>query len=124
MSIENSSAANGIAVATTKPDKLLRHDISDEELDGVSQMSNSHLVEGMWAAFGACIGVFPATCAAIYNAYFANKTESMGVFDLSQTILCFVSLSVGLVLLYVIKNTTCNVTTLVNEIRSRGTSAE
>ena len=66
MSIENSSAGNGFVVATTKPDRLLRHDISDEELEVLCEMSSSHLIEAMWAALGAFIGFSPSSIQAIY----------------------------------------------------------
>ena len=74
MSIEKSSAGNGIVVATTKPDRLLRHDISDEELDGLCEMNSSHYIEALWAALGVFIGSLPAVFEAIDKSFLADET--------------------------------------------------
>lgn len=56
-------------IARTLPDELLRHDISDEELDMLCGSRTGGIREGMWAAIGTTAGAIPTGLSALVNYF-------------------------------------------------------
>jgi hypothetical protein len=82
----------GYVVMRTSPDKLLRHDISDEELDMLCQSRRENLDGGMWAALGTVAGSLPGAVSGIIN-YFIAK---LSLAELIQLILCSIGIALAI----------------------------
>jgi hypothetical protein len=54
----NVEAAGAPPIVTTQPEKILRHNISDEELSELSRMRSDHVVEIFWGTLGVVLGTF------------------------------------------------------------------
>lgn len=111
----------GLKVKTTMPDELLRHNISDEELQVLADMRRDHLWEGMWVALGIFLGFIPTVFSAIKNAYFIEERAriSMSGGDLIQVILFAASFFIFALLCYIFKNKGKSAGDLVDAIRKR-----
>ena len=64
-------------IERTSPDVLLRHDISDEELDKLADTRRDYLWEGKWVALGVCVGVGPACFDELRDAYFIEPGDPL-----------------------------------------------
>jgi hypothetical protein len=62
-----------LSIEYTRPDRLLRHDISDEELEMLSGARRDGMSEALWAMIGAAIASLPSAGEAIYKAYLAPQ---------------------------------------------------
>jgi hypothetical protein len=83
-------------IRTTLPDEVLRHDISDEELDMLGDTKRGFFHEFMWAAFSGAIGAGPAALHSIGMAYFVGKPEPISGFRLLEIVLFFGFLFLGI----------------------------
>lgn len=88
----------GYKITRTKPDQLIRHDISDEELDMLCEGRKDHVWEGMWTALGVALGTIP-TSLANFGKY--QATGKIGSVDLATLIICCVAIVLTAVLLAV-----------------------
>ena len=73
-----------LRIRTTMPDELLRHDISDEELEALAETRRDHLWEGMWVSLGSAIGFLPTTIISIYSAYVADEKTPIALTSTSM----------------------------------------
>jgi hypothetical protein len=110
--------ANEFEILTTKPDHILRHDISDEELVSLGEMKRNYLWEWKWATLGLSLGTLPQAFQAVSNAYF-NESAPMSLDKLLEVLLFFVSLTVYCVVSSTLKAKLDKTEDLVKEIRSR-----
>ena len=106
-------------VERTAPERLLRHDISDEELGSLGDMRRDYLWEGKWVALGLAMGAAPNAIAALHRSYATEPAVAMGIVDLVQIILMFVGFAIWAVLFFVVRNKTREASSLVTEIRER-----
>jgi len=106
-------------IETTQPERLLRHDISDEELEILANNGSDGLSQAIWAFFGATLGALLPAADALYQAYWV-RTAALTVLGLLSVLI----LVVGLVLVVggnvVSRNRGSTASSLVREIRSRG----
>ena len=112
-------AAPPYTITTTRPDELLRHDISDEELGILFDMKRDHIWKGMWVALGLGVGAAPAAFAAIRSSFWTQPPAEFTAADLIQVILCVVGLAVGGVLSFVMRNKGRDARDLGTAIRER-----
>lgn len=128
MAIDTSSTDSGITIDTTMPDRILRHNISDEELESLCAMSSSHLVEAMWVSLGTFLGFLPTSISAINNAFFvasSNATDianPMSGGDFIQVLFCMASFVLFVSVWLVVRGKKDNTTQLLEVIRQRGDS--
>ena len=106
-------------IERTRPDVLLRHDISEEELDKLAETRRDYLWEGKWVALGVCLGVAPAGIGELVEAYWANPGDPLTVVDLIQVIIFFASAVAFLILWGVMKRKSSDAGDLATAIRER-----
>lgn len=107
----------GLTIRRTAPDELLRHDISDEELDMLCDSRRDNLSEGMWACIGGALGGVPSAIPALVHYW--NSTTPMPLSDLLQIIVFAVAGAIGFVLWHICSSRSGRATSLQAEIRNR-----
>lgn len=101
-------------IVTSRPEHILRHDISDEELDLLCESRSDFVLEALLLAVGGFIGTVP-TAISVMVIYFmglnaAPSEASMGAVDsfsttdIAQVILFWACLSVALVVGMIFKS--------------------
>lgn len=115
----SASPAPSFRLVETRPDEILRHNISDEELGGLVDLKRDHLWECMWVAFGVAGGAAPATLTALCASYLKSPPIPFEIGDLVQFTLCIGGLLTGVVLAIATHNKGKDAKTLVKEIRER-----
>lgn len=112
----------GIRVATTIPDELRRHNISDEELEMLTIESKDGLSEMFWGFAGAAAAALPSAAEAIWNAYIEKNAVPLNLLHLAEIIIVFVCI-VGAALVRIVSGgRSKRVEKLTATIRSRQTS--
>lgn len=113
---EGKFTAGGYSIACTMPDQLLRHNISDEELDVLCDPPRDDMRELKWAAFGALFSSIPGAADALLGY---SPTEPVGRLALFQIVVLFVSAAVWLVLQFAVRRRTRTAHDKRTEIRAR-----
>jgi hypothetical protein len=67
------STTTSLSLVTTYPERILRHNISDEELDMLCESKKDFILEFLWAAIGALAGAAPGAIVSIHA--FATSKE-------------------------------------------------
>lgn len=116
---EQGSAGFSPAVRTTHPKEILRHNISNEELEMFTRNNRDGLSEAFWACVGGSIAALPAASSALHSSYIADKTESMTVFHLVELLIFVCFLIGGIVIKIIDKKKGSSTDALVAEIRKR-----
>lgn len=80
------------------PDKLVRHDISDEELDLLDASKSDNLTDAMWTLVGICMGAIPSSLAALWESFSPEINTPLSPFDLFQVIVAFAAGAVAFAL--------------------------
>lgn len=96
--VSEAPSALGYTITRTKPAQLLRHDISDEELDMLCEGRKDRVWEGMWAAVGVALGSIPSSVAALGKYQTSSK---IGAVELTTLIICCIAIVLAAVLLAV-----------------------
>lgn len=119
----NISADDGIhpTIITTQPDHILRHSISDEELDMLCDAKSDMVLEILLIAAGSAVGTLAATGAAIMKYFSASSDvpHNLGPVDFLQIIIFFGSLLVALSVGLIFKKKRGSSSTLRDQIRQR-----
>lgn len=111
--------SSSFPVLTSKPAAILRHDISDEELDDLSENKKDLVSEMFWAAIGVLFGAAPSGTTNIYK-YFSNpNTTTFLPENFVQMALFFCGLTATVVLGFVYWKKSQKSKDLVQNIRSR-----
>jgi hypothetical protein len=117
-----SAGTGAIPVHTTRPKILLRHDISDDDLQKLEDGNRGGLSEAFWAFVAAALVALPSAVEGLYNAYIHEHREPLTILRLID-LLVFVMCTALAITLYVISHgRKSDVTKLVQEIRGRSTS--
>lgn len=74
--ISTAPIGTGFTISTTVPDELLRHDISDEELDLLCETRRDNIWEGLWIATGLALGGVPSTIPAVLTYVRGAKLQT------------------------------------------------
>lgn len=109
---------SGYTIVTTRPDTLIRHDISDEELGMLEKGSSDKVWDAMWAFCGAAIGAAPNAIASLWEFFFATSPKQMDKLELFQLLIFIASLGIAIALLIASKRTD-GAAELVRNIRER-----
>jgi hypothetical protein len=86
---ESGGGADKIPIRTTLPDELLRHNISDEELDMLGETKRSFFHEFMWATITGALGAAPAAIHDLGEAYVSTPAKPLSGFELFEVIVFF-----------------------------------
>ena len=117
--VGDSVGSGGYSVVRTHPDELLRHDISDEELEALCNMKRGPLYEGKWTAIGLFIGGLPQTIQAIYSAYIIDEKVAISMWDLTAIVVVGISAALFGVLHFVVSDTQEVADKLLEKIKNR-----
>jgi hypothetical protein len=77
-------------LATSYPSQIVRHNISDEELDMLCEQRRDHVREYLWVALGAMAGAFPAALGGLVRYFFGEDAGQLPIDALAQVIIFFV----------------------------------
>ena len=94
--ISTAPVGDGFAIATTAPDELLRHNISDEELEMLCESRSDGATEGYWVAMGAMAASAPAAIPAMIH--YPASAIPMSLTDLVQIVVFWVAACLLIVL--------------------------
>ena len=109
----NINAAN-IQVFTSQPTRLIRHSISEEELNLLTEKTKDYVAEIMWVALGGAIGAAPSTIS-----WFSSKDEVSANQFIWAVIIFFACLAVTLVTSVIHIQRCRRSGSLENDIRAR-----
>ena len=117
--ISSGPTPSGYNISQTRPDKLIRHDLSDEELGELAGMRREYLWEGMWGAAGAALGSAPGAIAALLNRYSGETPVPISAGDLVQIIILFVGFAIAAILGILVGSRGKGAVRLLDKIRAR-----
>ncbi len=109
----------GYNISLSQPDEIVRHDISDEELQMLSDLKRDWTMEAFWGFLGGAIGVAKGAYSALLTAYGGDTKNPMPSGDLFEVILFFVCFSLGVLLFIVTISRSSGAVNLVANIRDR-----
>jgi hypothetical protein len=112
-------ADTGLSIHTTLPDKLLRHSISDEQLEMFMTESKDGLSETFWGLVGAACAALPSSLEALYNSYYADNAVSLSILHLVEIIITVVAVTCAVLIKLVYRRRSMRTDNLVNKIRSQ-----
>ena len=104
-------------VNRTKPDFLLRHDISDEELTMIQTGNRRFMHDVLWVSLGTFVGALAPSVAAVSRI--SSRETAFGILELIECLICAGGLSVFIAMLLVLKNTPSIARNIADEIRQR-----
>lgn len=115
------SGGSEMPIITTSPQHILRHNISDEQLEKLSSSQTSSLENLMWACFGAASGDLSATLRNINSAFIADEKKPLDWVSTVEIVFFFVAVAVFLVLRTICAGYNKDRGKLVREIRGEQT---
>ena len=117
----SAEAPSRIKIFETRPDEILRHNISDEELSVLADSRRDYLWEGMWVALGFAFGMAPSSISTMKKWVIADVDSLINFTggELFEIVAFFVSSAVFGLLCYIMKNKGKDARDLVQEIRDR-----
>ena len=108
-----------IPVLTTIPASVLRHNISDEELEMLSSSQTRRIENFMWSMVGVSFGAASAAFKNVNSAYFVDQPIPLNGGQLVEIILFIVPVFLALGAVYVCHGYTNEKNKLLIDIRSR-----
>lgn len=113
-------------LSTTHPEALGRHDISDEELEMVTQSPPDRLWEAMFTSAGVALGSSVPAITAVWSAYlrglFGFAAKPLSAEDALQVVLFAAAVAVTVVCWHATKGRQSAVDKLKDDIRARPSS--
>lgn len=107
----------GYRIARTAPALLLRHDISDDELETLGVIKRSHLWDFMWTMLGAALGAAPSATEHIYEYFHAGTAINMK--GIGEIVFASVAAAIFLVLFFAVYSERKSAPDLAKAIRER-----
>jgi hypothetical protein len=106
-------------VYTSQPKFILRHSISDEELEMLCEGRKDFALEILWTGLGILGGSLPAAVATIYRYFNAPAEYIFAIEDFLQVILFVIGLSIAVVAAIISFNRNKRSKSLEQAIRER-----
>lgn len=108
-------------VVTTQPKQILRHSISDEELDMLCETRTDMSFEILLIAIGALLGTLPKALPIMYSYFLPSETEpfSATFSDIIQLILFWAMLAVFGCMLIIFNQKSRSSKSLRDQIKDR-----
>ena len=110
-------STNAVPVVTSRPNHILRHDISDEELEMLCESKSDFATEFIWVGLGGMFGSLPTTFVSLKG--YSASTLALPASDLIQILIFFLSLGIVIVAAVVSINRGRRSTDLRTAIRDR-----
>lgn len=110
---------NAIAIFTSRPEVIVRHSISDEELDILCSGSDSARSQVVSVAIGALAGSIPSAVPGFVRLF---QGKPQDVVTLTQCAIAVGALVAICVVLYATKGQKTKSRSLLSKIRARGPS--
>lgn len=112
-------------IVTTQPDLILRHSISDEELDMLCESKSELVIEMLLIAIGGAVAVSPSVVANIFSylTTLEDKSQILTLLDFIQIIIFFSCVFVGICLGVVFRRKSRRGLSLREQIRARSNKA-
>ena len=104
-------------ISRTTPNVLLRHDISDEELQVLVDMKRDYIWELKWVVVGIALGSAPSSLDHYQNFWTDRAPLSGG--GLFSIVVTMVSLAIFVLLLFVMRSKSRTAEELAGDIRAR-----
>jgi hypothetical protein len=98
---------------------LVRHDISDEELDMLRDSSTTGFSETMWGLWGVAGGFLTTIIEKSYHAFFKVPPSPLNLMDVMEFIIFSAALAAGFCLYFISYKKNKNGSDLLTSIRSR-----
>lgn len=109
-------AGSEYPIRITKPSEILRHDISDEELNLLASTKRDSFSEAFWAMVGAAVVALPPAIKAIVNYAHGASVDGVGILEIA---IFLVTVSIGGTIWVVGASRSKTASNLVAEIRAR-----
>ena len=106
-------------IIVSRPDEIVRHEISDEELQMLSELRRDWTMEAFWGFSGAALGATKGAFSALFAAYGGTKEIPMPSGDLFEVVLFSICVSLAVILLIVSQSRGSRASDLVKTIRDR-----
>jgi len=87
------NGANNYQIQTSQPDIILRHDISDEELDMLCQSRSDMALELLLVSFGSALGTLPVAVPTLFKAFTTGGAVSITAGPLLQSLIFIASMT-------------------------------
>ncbi len=107
------------SIRTTQPEELIRHNISDEELEMLKDTNRDGLNELFWGCVGAALASLPPACESLLKAYHETPAVPITIAHQAEIIIFVVTTAVAIVLLVISRSRSRRATDLVEGIRRR-----
>ncbi len=115
------TGTNGPEIKRTQPKVILRHDISDEELDQLADLNRGESSGLIYLLFGLSGGSLISCLEKLHNSYITSPQQAIPWYGLIEIILFSSSLITGIILSFLYRDKKSKCKDLIEEIRSRAT---
>jgi len=115
-------AGQGSLIKTTFPPEILRHNISDDELEMFANTSRDGLSDSFWGCFGGALAALPAAIPAIHSAYFSDMHVAMTGIQQVEVLISTSLLCVSIAIKLIDKKKGSTTSALIKKIRARNKS--
>lgn len=120
--VGGASGAGGIPIKTSQPDSLLRHNISDEQLQMLSDLKRDGLYQLGWAAVGGVAGSVVPAIEAVWRSYAETPAHPLTVVGLLNIAVLLISLTAAGISFPVARSRAQAASDLVKQIRTQPAS--
>jgi hypothetical protein len=114
-----SSAARPVQILTTQPAQLLRHNISDEELEMLGATNRDGLSEALWGCVGAAIALLSPVAEALWKAYIETPSTGLTILHLFEVAAFIGTSSVAITISVVSSSRGKRAQGIISDIRGR-----
>ena len=108
-----------IPTKTTAPEEIIRHNISDEELEMFLNSNRDGFSETMWACVGISAGVITSVIEKVHLAFFDASKTPLTIISLIEIAMLFLSLGIASAIFFASKSKGKTTKNLIDEIRKR-----
>lgn len=117
----NLGASGAPPIVTTQPERILRHSISDEELDMLTEARSDFVLEIFLIVVGTSIGAFPPALSAMiaYLKTSGDEAANLSFVDFVTVIVFWACLVAAVAVGIILKKRTARSKTLRDQIRQR-----
>lgn len=117
--IGGASGAGGIPIKTSQPDSLLRHNISDEQLQMLSELRRDGLYQLGWASIGGIVGSLGPSAEALWKAFAASPAQPLTILGLLNIAILLMSITAAAISFPVARSRSQAAVDLVAQIRKQ-----
>jgi hypothetical protein len=106
-------------IEITRPPKLRRHDISDDELEILRITAVDGFLEAFWGCLGALFAALPSAIDSAWDAWFSKSPHPLTVVHMIEIAIVIAAFSAAITLRLVTRRNQQRTNDLVKGIRKR-----